>query len=418
MKPSPFPNKKAPSKTTPWRVILPTSLTHGKRKAKYFATKKEADDFCKIANKRGFTLEGFVPPIPQNQEDAFGIALREFAKMYDGDVSKVYAAHERLQKLQNIKPATVREAVEAFQAWRQTQVGRTFKQSTITGDRWRLLKLVNAFDRVQLTDLTPVALREFFDGITGDPRSVYKSVRVFFGWATDRGYLGENPMVSVKPVGEYGINNEYYPVTTFRRMLRIAAGLEAPHVGGEPTRAFIDMLPWFVLSGFCGLRSCEAYRLNRGAEAIRWTDLHFDAEVPNIEVREEVAKATARDTDVRHVESAHDLEAAKAWLTLVPANGSFIVRWTKRQMQELKRDFTKATKIKFIENGFRNSFATYALTFNGLQGVGKLALEMGNSEGICKRHYVKNIAPGSGRAWFSLRPESNVIPMPGAAAAA
>jgi hypothetical protein len=73
-------------------------------------------------------------------------------------------------------------------------------------------------------------------------------------------------------------------------------------------------------------------------------------------------------------------------------------------MQELKRDFTKATKIKFIENGFRNSFATYALTFNGLQGVGKLALEMGNSEGICKRYYVKNIAPGSGRAWFSLRP--------------
>jgi hypothetical protein len=53
-----------------------------------------------------------------------------------------------------------------------------------------------------------------------------------------------------------------------------------------------------------------------------------------------------------------------------------------------------------------------------LQGVGKLALEMGNAEDTCKRHYVKNIAPGSGRAWFSLRPESNVIPMPGAVAAA
>jgi hypothetical protein len=399
MKPSSF-----PSKTTPWRVTVPAAIAGGKRKSKYFATKEAALKFCKEAKKLGFTLDGFVPPISQNQEDAFGIAVREFAKMYDGDVSKVYAAHEKLQKLQNIRPATVREAVEAFQAWRQTQVGRTFKQSTVTGYRWRLLKLINAFDRVQLTDLSPVALREFFDGITGDPRSVYKSVRVFFGWATDRGYLSENPMVAVKPLGEYGINNEYYPVATFRRMLRIAAGLEAPHAGAEPTRAFIDMLPWFVLSGFCGLRSCEAYRLNRGAEAIRWSDLHFDAEVPNIEVRGEVAKATARDTDVRHIESAHYLEAAKAWLTLVPANGSFIVRWTKRQMQELKRDFTKATKIKFIENGFRNSFATYALTFNGLQGVGKLALEMGNSEGICKRHYVKNIAPGSGRAWFSLRP--------------
>jgi hypothetical protein len=374
----------------------------GRRKSKYFRTRDDAEKFVQRLKIEG--RAALDQSRRQPHQDAFGIAVREFAKLYDGKIANAYAAHEKLQKLQNVRPATVREAVEAFQAWRQTQVGRTFKQSTITGDRWRLLKLLNAFDRLQLTDLTPIALREFFDGITGDPRSVYKSVRVFFGWATDRGYLGENPMVSVKPFGEYGINNEYYPVATFRRMLRIAAGLEAPRVGAEPTRAFIDMLPWFVLSGFCGLRSCEAYRLNRGAEAIRWTDLHFDAEVPNIEVREEVAKATARETDVRHVESAHYLEAVKAWLALVPANGPFIVRWTKRQMQELKRDFTKATKIKFIENGFRNSFATYALTFNGLQGVGKLALEMGNSEGICKRHYVKNIAPGSGRAWFNLRP--------------
>lgn len=377
-------------------------FANGKRKAKYFVTRALAQKFIQKLKTEG--RAALEHSRRQPHQDAFGIAVREFAKLYDGKISKAYAAHERLQKLQNIRPATVREAVEAFQAWRQTQVGRTFKQSTVTGDRWRLLKLVNALEVVQLVEVTPVALREFFDQISGDPRSVYKSVRVFFGWATDRGYLGENPMVSVKPVGEYGINNEYYPVATFRRMLRIAAGLEATHAGGEPTRAFIDMLPWFILSGFCGLRSCEACRLNRGAEAIRWTDLHFDAEVPNIEVREEVAKATARGTDLRHVESAHYLEAAKAWLTLVPANGSFIVRWTKRQMQELKRDFTKATKIKFIENGFRNSFATYALTFNGLQGVGKLALEMGNSEGICKRHYVKNIAPGSGRAWFSLRP--------------
>jgi hypothetical protein len=402
MKPIPFPNE-----TKPWRVILPASFSpDGKRKAHYFTSKEVAENFCRKVKKFGpaAILEN-LPAISKTEQDRLSVAINHAAEMVGGDVSKVYAAIEHYRKTRlNVKPATVREAVEAFQAWRQTQVGRTFKQSTVTGDRWRLLKLINAFDRVQLTDLTPVALREFFDGITGDPRSVYKSVRVFFGWATDRGYLGENPMVAVKPLGEYGINNEYYPVATFRRMLRIAAGLEAPHVNGEPTRAFIDMLPWFVLSGFCGLRSCEAYRLNRGAEAIRWTDLHFDAEVPNIEVREEVAKATARDTDVRHVESAHYLEAAKAWLTLVPANGPFIVRWTKRQMQELKRDFTKATKIKFIENGFRNSFATYALTFNGLQGVGKLALEMGNSEGICKRHYVKNIAPGSGRAWFSLRP--------------
>src|SRR4029077_3770558 len=104
----------------------------------------------------------------QPNEDAFGIAVREFAKMYDGDVSKVYAAHEKLQKLQNIRPTTVREAVEAFQAWRQTQVGIKLKKSVVTQDGHRLVKLIRKFERVSLADLTTVALREFFDETTGD----------------------------------------------------------------------------------------------------------------------------------------------------------------------------------------------------------------------------------------------------------
>jgi hypothetical protein len=82
-------------------------------------------------------------------------------------------------------------------------------------------------------------------------------------------------------------------------------------------------------------------------------------------------------------------------------------------MQALKAEFTAATGIRFVENGFRNSFASYALTYTGLDGVGKLALEMGNSEAICKRHYIKALEPRSGQAWFSLRPAAaaNVVRM-------
>lgn len=406
MKPISFPNG-----NKNWRVMPPARYTAGKRKTFYFVTKDEAETFCKNVKRYGAAaIESSAPVLTKTQEDRFSVAVNHAAELVGGDVTKVYEAIRHYQKTRlNVKPATVREAVEAFQAWRQAQAaGGKLSKSTVDADRWRLLKLINAFDVVQLVELTPVVLREFFDGITGDPRSVYKSVRAFFGWAIERGYLGENPMATVKPVGEYGINNEYYSPETFRRMLRIAAGLDPVKAGGAPTQAFRDLLPWFILSGFLGLRSCEAYRLNRTAEAIRWTDLHFEAEpVGFVEVREEVAKATARATDLRHIETAHYLEAAKAWLDYLGApgqEGPFIVIWTKRHMQELKRRFTKATGLKFSENGFRNSFATYALTFNGLQGVGKLALEMGNSEQICKRHYVKTIAPGSGQAWFNLRP--------------
>jgi hypothetical protein len=119
---------------------------------------------------------------------------------------------------------------------------------------------------------------------------------------------------------------------------------------------------------------------------------------------------TPRTFNNRAITTSAYLEAAKSWLALVPRETPFICRWTKRQIQELKRDFTKATRIKFLENGFRNSWATYALNLNGEAGVGKLAIEMGNSEAIAKRYYVRNLRPGAGKSWFGLRPPATAEP--------
>src|SRR4029077_14748308 len=147
---------------------------------------------------------------------------------------------------ENIKPVIVRDALELFYAARQGK----FSKATVETDRARLNKLDRAFRDIQLSDLTAVALREFFESFKGNPRSLYKSTRVFFGWALDHGYLAENPVVGIKPIGEFGVNNDYYPVETFRRMLRIAAGLEPVNLGGETTNKLRDLLPWFVVSGF------------------------------------------------------------------------------------------------------------------------------------------------------------------------
>jgi len=382
-------------------VMLPKSLTHGKRKAKYFATKEAALKFCTEAKKPGFTLEGFVPPMPQNQADAFGIAVREFAKMYDGDVSKLYSAAEKIRKLENLKPTTVREAIEEFQAIRKTKRSA----STWDTDRWRLVKLLRAFERCQLADLTEADLRRFFDSIKGKKRSIYSSVNKFFGWAKKYQLIAVNPMSEIEPkeIGTFGVRKDIYSVETFERMLRVAAGLEPVKPGGPPTNEFKALLPLFVLGGFCGLRPCESRRLTRNAESIRWSDLYFNRGF--IEIRDEAAKSTKREDDTRHIETAHYLEAAKAWLELCPqTDNPFIVPWTKRKIQDLKRIFRAATGIRLLENGLRNSFASYALTYDGLASVGKLALEMGDSEAVCKRYYIRTLLPGSGRAWFNLRP--------------
>jgi hypothetical protein len=76
----------------------------------------------------------------------------------------------------------------------------------------------------------------------------------------------------------------------------------------------------------------------------------------------------------------------------------------------LRQEFTKATGIKFKTNGLRNSFASYLLTYEGkgaegeLRGVGRLAMELGNSESIAAKHYMETTDPGSGNRYFAIRP--------------
>jgi len=393
------------NKGTPWSVAIPARWTNdGKRKAKYFKNKEDALTFCKLCKERGpAALTQYIAPIPKTEAQQWESRIRWAMKELNGNPSLIDDAieHFKLTRL-NVKPATVREAVEAFQAFRRTDVSKR----TVQSDGPRLAKLMNfeAFSEIQLSAVTKSQLLEFFQTINkGNRRSVYKSVRVFFGWAHDCGYLGQNPMETIdsKKMGEFGIKNEHYPIATFGKMLRIAAGLEPAGEEEKPTHDFIDLLPWFVISGFGGLRSCEAFRTNLKRDSLKWSDLYFaGVDEPNIQLTETVAKGGRP----RPVDMAPALEAIKAWLPFCPREGKYIVRYTSKKIENLKAQFTKRTGIKFLENGFRNSFATYALSYSTLSGLGHVAKQMGNSEAICKRHYAQNLPTGAGKRWFDLRP--------------
>lgn len=163
-------------------------------------------------------------------------------------------------------------------------------------------------------------------------------------------------------------------------------------------------MPTFVLGGFAGIRACEFYRRDNESEVIRWTDLHFDGERPNVHIRAGVAKLTkAADRD-RYIDLPHAIEALKAWLPLLPKAGPFVVSLSERQVTKLRKGFTKATGIKLIENGLRNSFATYATAFDGESSIGAVSRQMGNDHKTARRYYQRNLPSGTGKAWFDSRP--------------
>lgn len=398
-----------PSRTKPFRIVVSID---GKRRSLYFDDRPKAEQRRKELLKYGIGILRNPETVKASAGSADNAAYWNHMLVQLGLRDQdVYPALERYAELAKLKPGTVREALNAFYLDRKKDVdaGRLAKK-TLMSDRTRLVKLDEKFGRSKVTDLTKGSLLEWLTESPGDnARSLYKSLSVFVGWAVDENYLKESPIRGIKParLGDYGVNNEFYPVATFRRMLRVCAGLDPVRPGGETTREFIDLLPYLVLSGFAGLRTKEAMRLDSTGTAVQWSDLRFDDAKPHLQIREEVAKKTRRKAgDKRPVDFPHAVEALKAWLALCPRqeNNPFIIPWTMRKIQDLKGAFTKVTGIKFVDNGLRNSFGTYAFSYSGESALGQVAKQMGTSEVIAKRHYVQNLPAGTGKDWFDLRP--------------
>lgn len=416
MKPTSF-----ASKTTPWRVQLPASRSPDrKRKARYFKTPEEAKRFCaRLARGESLAeIDGQAASAAAVNEDA--PLIQAAKRMTNGKTHEIFQALELWQKTRlNVKGGLFVEVVNAFAESRRGKL----QHDVWIDHNSRLKKLVQKFGNAQIVDITEADLDDFFDELPGHTRSIHTTAKVFFKWARKKKFIGINPMADIEPREPWNARKQNYQVPTFSRMLRIAAGLEGCRPDEEPTQDFIRLLPWFVISGFCGLRSCEAFRTKLADDAIKWSDLHFDrqsSDAPRgfIHIRHDIAKRTKRSSDKRNIKNPIYVEAAQAWLELVPRESEFIVIATERFLWKLKREFQARTGIKFLGNALRNSFASYALTAEGKEGVGQLALQMGNSEAVCLAFYIETLEPGTGIAWFGLRPDQpvNVVPMNSAVA--
>jgi hypothetical protein len=308
----------------------------------------------------------------------------------------------------SVRRITVADAVREYHAYR-TQLA--LKPKVLTDDKSRLGKLVIQFGPSQLASITTPELRKFLVSIPlgeegeASNRITYRmKIGPFFTWAhKEAKYLRENPIESISKdsLGEMGVNDEYYEVDQFQRMLRIAQGVEPVAEGGATTTEFRDTLfPWFIISGFGGLRSGEAFRQTHASDALRWSDIHFGAETPHIDVRGEIAKG-GKKKNQRPIDEGFVVTALQAWLPLVARQSEFVCA-TAAQIYAAKERFTELTGIEFNENGLRNSFATYARAYCG--SGARVSELMGNSLLIARKHYITPLPAGRGQAYFGLRP--------------
>jgi hypothetical protein len=244
------------------------------------------------------------------------------------------------------------------------------------------------------------------EDLTASNRRTFRTkIGAFYTWACGEGkLLRENPIMPITKdsLGEEGVNDEYYEIDQFHRMLRIAQGVEPVAEGGMTTTEFRDTLfPWFIISGFGGVRSGEAFRQKHASDALRWNDVHFDVEEPYIQIRGEIAKGKKKK-DARPIDEEFVVATLQAWLSQVERRNEFVCAATAPQISAAKERFTKLTGIEFNENGLRNSFSTYTRAYCGSSA--RVSELMGNSLAVAKKYYIRPLPKGRGQAYFGLRP--------------
>jgi len=368
---------------------------------RYFQSLKDAERFC----SRVFQ-EGSAALKDMKQTEATLVNMAKAA--FNGDITKIFDAIElyRRTKLHSVD-IQVREAAERFLEHQKNE-GR--KRATLADDRSRLGQFCVKVGHLKVGDITDhdlrAWLRTFKPGT--NRRSMHKALRKFFRWMKREHIIALDPMDEIPPMDEWGRRTAIIPIKDFRTILEVCASKKefSVKVGDQkrPQKTeFSDLLPFFTLAGFAGLRTKELVRRYPDDESLRWEDIQWDRGF--IHIRSNVAKGTRRGNDERYISNDLTMNALNAWLRPITQADGYVIPYRVKRFKQRKAALLKMLAIRLPENGLRNSFASYFMTARSEAGAGELSREMGNSERIAKSFYIRALEPRTGKEWFSSRPQ-------------
>src|SRR5258708_7979808 len=187
-------------------------------------------------------------------------------------------------------------------------------------------------------------------------RSHYKTLRKLWRWALHVGNVGKDPMGTMRPLDNWGVNNEVLSTELFQRLLRVTQGLEAPRGGLKVTEKYKGLVPYFVLGGLQGLRTCEIIKEHGNDPVIEWREFLLWKKI--VVVRDEVGRQTRARDRLRYV----PLEAATVKILRPVAGTGAVIPVSSSTFYGWRQEMCKEMRVRCPENCFRKSCATYAQT--------------------------------------------------------
>src|SRR6516165_10075697 len=342
----------------------------------------------------------YVVTITEQDENWLGFLKNEL-----GDLSILPKLVDLWKRTEGaaISKTTVSELRDQFLAVKERE---TENRRTLSDIRTRLQNFVYAFPSRYLHEIETQEIRDYLKAIPRgySRRNAYKWLAPAFAFAEEQRMLTVNPFDSIsRPEARPGEPGIIRP-DEFQRLLTTADA------------KFPGLVQFLACAGFAGLRTTELVAMYADDEILQWQDILFDKKL--IVVRGEVAKQTRRKSGDRCFVKIEP--ALEEWLKPYQKKSGPVVQFTESWFRKLLRGTKKAPKetdspacqglfrlaqVTPPDNALRHSFASYWLARTGAEGVGKLAIQLGDSESVAKRHYIESLMPGDGDAWFGIRRE-------------
>ncbi len=210
----------------------------GKRYRRFFETKEQAEKFI-FETKRSGSVE--LAELAVEEKHVLGV-IRQSQKYEPKLLLEAWQRFEK-EEIGEDRNLTVEELVEKFVA-RQKAQGRSAR--TVIDDRSRLKAMTNVMGHIRAGAVKRADILRYMEGMAPrtNRRSHHKTLRKLWRWAHDLGHVGNDPMAKLKPLDEWGVNNEVLSPALFQRFLRVVEGLEGPRDNLEGTQKYKGLLPY------------------------------------------------------------------------------------------------------------------------------------------------------------------------------
>jgi integrase len=329
----------------------------GKRVRRFFKARAEAETFVRQREIKAENLGSRATHIDQRLH-VLAIECHDKLAPYGktlADATDFYCRHLDAVK----RSCTLNELVEGFL---QTKELDGAKKRYMEELRNRLGHFQRIFGNRIVATISHRECDDWLRALRQAPRSRnnYRRVlSVMFSYAVVRGYAGENAIAKTTKARVDDTPIEVLTPKQTRRLLQSATP---------------EILPYFAVAAFAGLRSSELGRLD-------WSEIHLDRGYI------EVSAAKSKTATRRLVTILPNL---KSWLAPVARKQGPILPSNPRVKIEAARK--RAGMKRWPQNGLRHSFASYHLA--KFQDAPALALQLGHtSTSLLFQHYREVVAP-------------------------